>query len=231
METIYTIPVNEAFDACLTGEEGKNCPFCEMRRVLEKNEVELILGAAMMEPDTRIKTNEMGFCARHYSKMLRQKNRLGLALMLESHIAQIGKKTDAFLFAEKKLKKTETSCYICSKINYHFKRMLDTAADLYESDRKFEEKVSKVRYYCIGHYLEFIEAGKKTLKKGAASDLGRTLKKVNDAYLSEIGGDISHFCKKFDYRYDKEPWGNAKDSPERAIKFLCGDDTDVGEPK
>ena len=28
--------------------------------------------------------------------------------------------------------------------------------------------------------------------------------------------------KKFDYRYDEEPWGNAKDAPERAIDFLNG---------
>lgn len=231
METIYTIPVNEAFDACTGENKDKNCPFCEMRRVLEKNEIELILGASMMEPDTRIKTNEMGFCSRHFSKMLRQKNRLGLALMLESHIAHVNKEADSFLFPEKKLKKIECSCYVCSRIEYHFTRMLGTAADLYESDRNFEEKVGKVGYYCLPHYVAFIEAAKKSLKKGKASDLEKTVKRVNGAFLSEIGRDVSWFCKKFDYRYDSEPWGNAKDAPERAIKFLCGDDTDVGEAK
>ena len=48
-EKIYTIPVNEAFD------EYDGCPFCRMRRTLEDNERELIMGASMMEPDTRIK--------------------------------------------------------------------------------------------------------------------------------------------------------------------------------
>ena len=39
MEKIYTIPVNEAFDAC--AEDGdKGCPFCEMRRQLEEKEIE-----------------------------------------------------------------------------------------------------------------------------------------------------------------------------------------------
>ena len=55
MEKIYTIPVNEAFDYC--GEEDtKGCPFCEMYKRLEENELEIILGASMMEPDIRIKT-------------------------------------------------------------------------------------------------------------------------------------------------------------------------------
>jgi hypothetical protein len=33
---------------------------------------------------------------------------------------------------------------------------------------------------------------------------------------------VSWFAKKFDYRYDKEPWYDSKDAPERAITFLCG---------
>ena len=68
MEKIYTIPVNEAFDACAEDNE-KGCPFCEMYRVLQEKELEIILGASMMEPDVRIKTNKQGFCRGHYEKM------------------------------------------------------------------------------------------------------------------------------------------------------------------
>ena len=42
-------------------------------------------------------------------------------------------------------------------------------------------------------------------------------------YMDEIREDVSFFCKKFDYRYDAEPWKNSKDSVERAIKFLRAD--------
>lgn len=45
----------------------------------------------MMEPDVRIKTNEQGFCKTHYDMMFTRKNRLGMALMLESHLAEIKK--------------------------------------------------------------------------------------------------------------------------------------------
>ena len=77
METIYTIPVNEAFEK--VHEEGFcTCPFCLMYNRLEDNELDLILGASMMEPDVRIKTNEQGFCSPHFKKMLAGKNRLGL---------------------------------------------------------------------------------------------------------------------------------------------------------
>ena len=103
MEKIYTIPINEAFDACME-DKTKGCPFCELYRVLQENELDLILGASMMEPDVRIKTNEMGFCDKHFSMMLKRKNRLGLALMLESHLAHVSKESKGFN-AMKKIEK------------------------------------------------------------------------------------------------------------------------------
>ena len=69
MEQIYTIPVNEAFDAVAEKSE-LGCPFCMLYRRLQNDELDIILGASMMEPDTRIKTNKEGFCRRHYGKML-----------------------------------------------------------------------------------------------------------------------------------------------------------------
>ena len=88
MEQIYTIPVNEAFE--LSGEDPScGCPFCTLYNKLENDELELILGASMMEPDVRIKTNKEGFCKTHYDMMFVRKNRLGMALTLESHLDEL----------------------------------------------------------------------------------------------------------------------------------------------
>ena len=57
MEQIYAIPVNEAFREG-TQKPECGCPFCSIYRKLEENELDLILGASMMEPDTRIQTNK-----------------------------------------------------------------------------------------------------------------------------------------------------------------------------
>ena len=43
-------------------------------------------------------------------------------------------------------------------------------------------------------------------------------------YANELSGDVSWFCKKFDYRYQDEPWNNAKDAVERSIRFLSGNE-------
>ena len=62
------------------------------------------------------------------------------------------------------------------------------------------------------------------LDKKSFAAFGASLDAVQSAYMSSLTEDVSWFCKKFDYRYENEPWGNAKDSVERAIKFLAGEE-------
>lgn len=42
-EKIYTIPVNEAFEACAE-DKSRGCPFCRLYNKLEADETDLILG-------------------------------------------------------------------------------------------------------------------------------------------------------------------------------------------
>jgi hypothetical protein len=143
VEKIYTIPVNEAFDLY------SGCPICSLYKKLEENEIEIILGAAMMEPDTRIKTNEQGFCGRHYDIMFNQKNRLGLALMLESHLSENIIKTLGGGKA-KKLEKQNDSCYVCSRIYHSLGLMTETAALLWQREKEFREKLLPGIYIVFG---------------------------------------------------------------------------------
>ena len=231
MEQIYTIPVNEAFEK--VQEEGScTCPFCLMYNRLEDNELDLIMGASMMEPDVRIKTNELGFCDTHLALMFERGKRLPLTLMLESHLNQIAEDIDgstaALLVnrtgdkAIKRLDKLEHSCYICGRIEYNFKNMIETAALLWQNDEAFRNKVKAAPYFCLKHYGRFIAAAKERLSKKEFGDFYRQVSEVENKYFDKLREDVSWFCKKFDYRYADEPWGDAKDAPERAKLFLGG---------
>lgn len=79
---IDTIPVWDAMK--LEGE----CLFCALERRTELGEAERYLGASVMEPDTRVLVNDKGFCTRHHAMLFSMSNRLGHALMLESHTAE-----------------------------------------------------------------------------------------------------------------------------------------------
>lgn len=229
MEQIYTIPVNEAFEAS-AADAALGCPFCRLYNKLEQDELELILGASMMEPDVRVKTNEQGFCPTHFTMMLRRPKRLPLALMLESHLAEQreniggtglfpGKSGET---AAKKFTTLTDDCYICSRIEYNFTRMQETAALLWENDPAFQEKTLSQPFFCLPHYAGFVTAAKARLGRREFADFYKAVAAREGAYMDKLSGDVSWFCKKFDYRYEDEPWGDAKDAPERAVGFLSG---------
>ena len=79
---IDTIPVWDAMK--LDGE----CLLCALERKTELGEAERYLGASVMEPDVRVKVNERGFCQKHHAMLYTMSNRLGHALMLESHMIE-----------------------------------------------------------------------------------------------------------------------------------------------
>ena len=79
---IDTIPVWDAIK--LDGE----CFLCALKRKTELGEVDRYLGASVMEPDTRIQVNQKGFCCNHQRMLYAMDNRLGHALMLESHVSE-----------------------------------------------------------------------------------------------------------------------------------------------
>ncbi len=221
-EHIYTIPVNEAFDTA----DGK-CPFCLLYDKLEEDELTLILGASMMQPDVRIKTNEKGFCGRHFGMLVTRKNRLGLALILESHLEELKKdmglggmlSRDKTAAPRKRIKELEDTCYICERIENNFEAMISTAAILYEREEAFRKKFDGTKCLCLSHYSRMLEETTH-MHKPYSTQMAASAAKIVEEYLAKLKNDVSWFCKKFDYLYENEPWYDSKDAIERAIAFL-----------
>ena len=227
MEQIYTIPVNEAFEAS-RDDHACGCPLCALYNKLENNELEDILGASMMSPDIRIKTNEEGFCKIHYDMMFVRKNRLGMALTLESHLDELisDLKSGGILNPskpQKRISELEASCYVCRRIEFNFRHMIETVVYLWDKDEEFVEKLKAQPYFCLPHYRALLECADARLQKKKAAAFSKDCSEIVSKYLAELKDDISWFCKKFDYRYGDEPWYNSRDSVERSIKFLRSD--------
>ena len=224
-EKIYTIPVNEAF------EQTDGCPFCRLFRKLEDDELDLILGASMMEPDVRIQTNKLGFCGKHNRRMFGMKNRLGMGLMMESHLAAIRGtvETKSSLFTRdagaatvKGLETLDSSCYVCERVEGKLGKMFETAVLLWDREKEFREKNANQPYFCLPHYARYIKTAQAKMNKKQYAEFTKAQNELEMRYFDKLSGDVSWFCKKFDYRYDSEPWGDSKDAIERAIAFLNG---------
>lgn len=84
---IYTIPIQDAF------AEGSECPVCRMYQKLEENAINYTIGpgASYMEGDIREQSDEQGFCQKHLEMLYEYPNKLGLAMMLKTHMDKTAK--------------------------------------------------------------------------------------------------------------------------------------------
>lgn len=234
-EKLYTIPVNDAFDT------DSECPLCSMRKTLESNAIEFTMGPSYMEDDIREATSRMGFCEKHLGQLYKHQNRLGLALILKTHMDKTIKEIEKYsgtntkiivpsLFKKKGensgvvtyLEQLEESCFVCDKIEGTFERYIATIFHLYHNEESFRQKFRNSKGFCTGHY--------KTLYSGAPQNLsGEELnaftKELNQMYLENmkrVRDDVEWFINKFDYRFADEPWKNSKDALPRSMQKTNG---------
>lgn len=217
-EHIYTIPLNDHFS------QGDGCPFCTLFEMMEKNEIETITGASMMEPSVRIRTNSEGFCRKHFGLMLKIGKRLPIALILQSHLEEIRAKNQKKNGKDtaKYVADLEHSCYVCNRIQKNMDSLFGNFFYLYKNDPKFKTLFLSRDMFCLPHYRTLLEYGQKFLSKKEYAVFSEELNQIENRYLKTLQGDIDWFCKKFDYRFKEEDWKNSKDAIERTVYTLTG---------
>ena len=223
-DDICTIPVSEIF------EENDGCPICRMRDTVERRIIDYIMGDAMMEPDVRIETNRVGFCKDHYDKMMANRGRLQLALMLQTHIDEINGNVfkKSLLFTPNKRGETAAkisdTCFICDKIEYGISRMLETIYRCYENERDFRNLFNNQTMFCLPHYERLIRGYNNKVMRSYGSDFAKNLTRITSDYSKRLHKNLTDYCAMYDYRSNKENTDNleCRDSVERTIAFLNG---------
>lgn len=231
-EQLYTIPVSDAF------HEASECPLCSMHKILETNAVEYTMGASYMEDDVRAETDKAGFCEKHLYMMYENQNRLGLALILSTHMDETLKNIEKLSKSQRPssslFKKTEVtgikayidklecSCFICGRIEKTMERYLVTIFHLYRHEEDFRDLFLSSKGFCTHHYGMLYDKAPQYLK---GSQLDAFLEDLNRLYLENmkrVREDLEWFKDKFDYRNADEPWKNAQDALPRTMTKTNG---------
>lgn len=236
-EQIYTIPINEAY------ETDCECPLCLLEKRSENEAVEYALGAAMMEPDFRVESNDKGYCRKHFEMMFQKPNKLSLALVMETLIAENIKKLSEFekrmtakagggLFRKKvtapsaelikKLDEMEKSCIVCDKINYTMERYITVLVEMWKTEPEFRAKFEGSKGVCLPHMRQLLIAAEKKLGAKDASEFSSILYTKQMQELKRISDDVHRFTLKFDYRNRDMEWNGAEDAPQRSIEKTAG---------
>lgn len=236
-ETIYTIPINEAFDSKCT------CALCEIESRLEKEEIEYTLGPAMMEPDFRINSNKKGFCKTHYKGLLENSKALPLALVLQTHIQQqnkdifdkkveekskvglLKKKIPEIISAKKitqHIDNIKNSCVICDKINETMNRYMENLIYIWKTQEDFRKKFSSQDSFCIPHFSQLLKYAICDLNDKDFCEFYHSIMNIQEKAQIQYFNDISDFTMLFDHNNTSVPTNNVKNSIKRTIKNISG---------
>ena len=223
-ETIYTIPINDAFDAECA------CAVCFIERKLNDENTEHALGASMMEPDFRLISNQKGFCKAHYAALSKAGTALPLSLVLQSHsqlqnmlisdIAVPTKKAHA-----KNAKKIidivlalKNSCAICERTEKQMETYIKNIIYLWKSEKDFKNKFQSKTGFCLPHFSDLLSCALDNMSVAAFAEFYDMITKMQVKSLNEMQNDITEFTKLFDYKNEQQPSENVKTAVVRAIE-------------
>lgn len=240
-DTIYTIPLTDAFK-----EEGE-CPFCFIYRKLEQDQISFTLGVSYMEDDIREVTDRLGFCKVHYKKLYDYGNRLGMAMILQTHYQALSKQLDRLLLDTtlpkvslfKKLTPSSSdgnfsnptshslnqlthSCYICDRIDQDMDRYIKTFFYLISNNNEFQALYENSHGFCLEHFSLLLEKAPLYLKEKEKAYFLHSSKEKLQSSMARIHDDLGWFIDKYDYRNADKPMGTAIDAIPRGIQKLSG---------
>lgn len=228
-ERIYTIPITEAFESeCL-------CPVCLLQKKLEEESIEYSVGAAVMEPDFRIKTNKKGYCAYHWSKLAEQSKALPLALTLQTHAEQQNKVLDLKPSGFKKktekmraqlhienINKMLGECVICERVDYFTEKYIDNIIYLWKKEESFRSLFER-QNFCLPHFAKLTEYAIKQLSDKDFAVFYNNILENEKEFLQTIYSNISEFSNLFDHRNtNTNPTPNVKGAVRRTIQVYSG---------
>lgn len=233
---LQTIPVWDAY------EHEADCPLCYLEEKLEADYQKFFLGSAVMAPEMRVEVNRIGFCGRHFSLLEHGSNRLGLALMTQTHLAErharfekarrsveraagggktrkIRAELDTLLDA---LTDEEQSCMICDRLAADLANYAFTILSLHRSNKDFAETFRGSHGFCLPHMRTTIEVAREVLRGEDLAAWLSDLFSVHDAAITSLGDALEDMASRYDYRSTGPVTESAKAALPRAISKIVG---------
>ncbi len=237
-EKLYTIPVNEAFEA------HDECPFCFLERDAEQRTIRYVLGpgASYMEPEVRGETDKVGFCTHHMKKVYDYGNTLGGALILQTYYAclleEFQAEAESFtppakksIFGTKKkseaepwwqrLEKKTDSCFLCDRLAYNMERYYHTFFYMLK-EPEFRARVENSKGFCLRHFAELMKIAEDKLPNAQRDWFYGTVPALMEENLIRVKEDLDWLIAKYDYRNAGADWKNSRDALQRTMQKLQG---------
>ncbi len=230
---LETIPVWDALH-----KEGE-CFICDLMAMAQKDALSFYLGNSVMNPETRVKVNEHGFCSKHWQLLVSANKPQGVALMADTYLARTREKSDAALKVLMKVTRArqakkavqafneiiderEKGCLVCSAMEERLKRYLYTTCYLWGEDPSFREELSKSKGFCLHHFQLLLETAQRALSSSQYPSFVQAVSELEVSNLDRIAKDIYWMTQKYKSENADKPWNGCEDAHRRGVDKITG---------
>jgi hypothetical protein len=227
-------------------KEGGPCPLCACMEGVERSYLLSFQGSRVMEPNVRVKTNESGFCPNHYQSLYIGENKLGLGLVVHTHLKEkipgikaairdvieggdalkgrrgrdsMAERLDALADS---LQTLISRCFICGMLAQDLDRYCHTIVYLWKSDPDFPSILRSSSGFCLSHFVTIISKAREMLH---AEELSRFLREVAGLMtgsLESLERDLFNFTQLFHDANRSLGTENERTALLRTLQMLAG---------
>ncbi|MGH4037329.1 MAG: DUF6062 family protein [Sphaerochaeta sp.] len=230
---LETIPVWDGV------QSGSECFLCDLMKEAEQHGVDFYLGSSVMNPETRVRVNEYGFCNSHFQMLSDAKKAQDLGLICDTYLeesrkkfkrafdgvlnAKPGKKTEkAIAELSAQFTNRESGCLICTQMKSRLDRYVYTIIQLWNTDPKFKEAVDESKGFCLHHYNELITTAPSVLNSKDANAFVKSITELELRNLDRIAADNLWLTQKYKSENSNKPWNGCEDAHHRAVDKMVG---------
>jgi hypothetical protein len=219
------------------------CPLCGLIRAAERNYLHTFQGSRVMEPTARVRTNERGFCKEHYLKLYGGDNKLGLGLMVHTHLQEWLPRLNAAMEAALKpddasgkkkagtggvkalaetLEALRDGCAVCDMLHADLERYIETILYLWKEDPQFPETFRGSRGFCLEHFRAVaLKADAYYKETDRLRFLGELVPMMKDS-LKSLERDLFDFTQLFQDANKSLGTEETRTALLRAVQILAG---------
>lgn len=230
---LETIPVWDGV------KSGCECFLCELMKQAEDHSIGFYLGSSVMNPETRVRVNDYGFCPEHFTKLAEAGKPQALALMCDTYLAKSreklagsfaditkakpGRKLESAIqgFASS-LEARESGCLICTQMKGRLDRYCFTTAYLWNQDQEFRQALAESKGFCLHHLEALLKMSGEALDAEARARFCKAMIELTERNLDRIAADVLWMTQKYKSENMDKPWNGCEDAQKRAVFKMIG---------
>lgn len=192
-----------------------------------------------MNPETRVKVNESGFCSKHWQLLASANKPQGIALMTDTYLGMTRTKLEksinsllgsknprqakkAIKAFKEDMEKREKGCLVCSSMQQRLERYLFTTCYLWGEDYSFREALQEGKGFCMHHFQLLLEMAPTVLSGSLLAKFVHDLTQTQVLNLDRIAKDVYWMTQKYKSENMDKPWNGCEDAHKRGVDKITG---------